>query len=84
MTGMMTPRRLFITLLLAACLAAPVFAAPQPAADARYLHVSFVTNTGGAAPGDTSFYTVGPEQFGVGRLASIVDIAGEPVTFEVW
>ncbi len=83
MTAMMMPRRLFITPLLAACLAAPVFAGPQPTSDERYLHVSFVTNTGAAEPGDTTFYTVGPEQFGVGRLAAIVDIAGEPVTFEV-
>jgi hypothetical protein len=80
---MMMPRHLFIALLLAACLASRVLATPQPAADAQHLHVAFVTNTGAAEPSDTTFYTVGQEQFGVGRLASIVDINGEQVTFEV-
>ena len=79
----MMPRRLFIALILAACLASLVLAAPQPAADGQDLHVGFVTNTGAAEPGDTTFYRVGQEQFGVGRLASIVDIDGEQVTFEV-
>ena len=79
----MMPRPLFIALLLAAGLASRTLAAPQPAADARRLRVSFVTNTGAAEPGDTTFYTVGQEQFGVGRLASLVDIGGEQVTFEV-
>jgi hypothetical protein len=77
------PRHLLIALLLAACFAARAFATPQPASDARRLHVSFVTNTGAAEPGDTTFYTVGQEQFGVGRLASLVDVDGEQVTFEV-
>jgi len=77
------PRHLFTALLLATGFASPVLATPQPAARAQHLHVAFVTNTGAAEPGDTTFYTVGQEQFGVGRLASIVDIDGEQVTFEV-
>jgi len=76
-------RHLFTALLLAASLASRVLATPQPAADAQHLHVAFVTNTGPAEPSDTTFYTVGQEQFGVGRVASIVDIDGEQVTFEV-
>jgi hypothetical protein len=72
-----------IALLLTACLASSVLAAPQPAANEQRLHVAFVTSTGAAQPNDTTFYTVGPEQFGVGRLASIVDIDGQQVTFEV-
>jgi hypothetical protein len=86
MNGMMIPRHLFtlfIALLLAASPASQVLATPQPSADAQHLHVAFVTNTGAAEPGDTTFYTVGQEQFGVGRLASIVDIDGEEVIFEV-
>jgi len=79
----MMQRHLFTALPLAACLASRVLATPQPAADAQHLHVSFVTDTGAAEPGDTTFYTVGQEQFGVGRLASTVDIDGEQVTFEV-
>ena len=79
----MMPRHIFIALLLAAGLASRAIATPQPAADARRLHLSFVTNTGAAEPGDTTFYTVGQEQFGVGRLASLVDVDGEQVTFEV-
>src|SRR5262245_60363396 len=78
---MMTPRHLLTALLLAACLPSGVLAAPQR--DAQHLHVAFVTRTGAAEPGDTTFYTVGQRQFGVGRIASIVDIGGEPVTFEV-
>ena len=79
----MMPRHLLTALLLGGCLATRVLATPPPATDAQHLHVAFVTNTGAAEPGDTTFYTVGQEQFGVGRLASIVDIGGEPVTFEV-
>jgi hypothetical protein len=45
--------------------------------------VAFVTTTGPAEPGDTTFYTVGQKQFGVGRLASVVDIDGQQLTFEV-
>jgi len=76
-------RHLFIALLLAVGLDAHVFAMARPSADAPHLHLAFVTTTGAAEPGDTTFYTVGQEQFGVGRLASIVDIEGEQVTFEV-
>lgn len=83
MAAIMMSRRFFVAPLLGACLASSVLAGPQQAADAQYLHLNFVTNTGAAEPGDTTFYTVGPEQFGVGRLASVVDIAGEPVVFEV-
>src|SRR5262245_23634126 len=79
---MMMPRHLLRTLLLTACLAPRDLATPQ-GADAQHLHVAFVTDTGAAEPGDTTFYTVGQRQFGVGRLASIVDIGGEQVTFEV-
>ncbi|MEY4675346.1 MAG: hypothetical protein RL148_3130 [Planctomycetota bacterium] len=45
--------------------------------------VSFVTNTGAAQPGDTTFFTFGSTQIGVGRLASPVEIEGQTVTFEV-
>ena len=83
MSAMMMPRHLLTALLLTACLATRVLATPQRAADAKHLHVAFVTHTGAAEPGDTTFYTVGQRQFGVGRLASIVDIGGEQVTFEV-
>ena len=68
----MMPRHLFTlftALLLAACPASHVLAMPQSAVDAQHLHVAFVTNTGAAEPSDTTFYTVGQEQFGVGRLA---------------
>jgi hypothetical protein len=75
----MKTQHLFIASLLGVCLASPVLAISQP----QQLHVAFVTTTGPAQPGDTTFYTVGQEQFGVGRLASIVDIDGEQVTFEV-
>ncbi len=77
----MMPHRFFLALLLPVCLASGVAAAPPSVA--RRLQVSFVTNTGAAEPGDTTFYTVGQEQFGVGRLASLVDVNGEQVTFEV-
>jgi hypothetical protein len=77
----MMPRHLFAVPLLAACLAAFVLAPPP--ANGQQLHVAFVTTTGPAEPGDTTFYTVGQKQFGVGRLASVVDIDGEQVTFEV-
>jgi hypothetical protein len=79
----MLTHHLFTASLLAACFACPVVATSQPAASAQHLHVAFVTNTGSAEPGDTTFYTVGQKQLGVGRLASIVDIDGEQVTFEV-
>ena len=73
------PRHLLTALLLTDCLASRILAAPQP----QQLHVAFVTRTGAAEPDDTTFYTVGQRQFGVGRVASIVDIGGEQVTFEV-
>jgi len=79
----MMPRHLLTALLLAAGLASRVLATPQQGADAQHLHVAFVTHTGAAEPGDTTFYTAGQRQFGVGRVASIVDIGGEQVTFEV-
>jgi len=79
----MIQSHLFTALLLTASLASRVLATPKPAADAQHLHLAFVTDTGAAEPSDTTFYTVGQEQFGVGRLASIVDIDGEQVTFEV-
>jgi len=72
MNAMMIPSHFLATLLLTACLASRVLAAPQQAADAQDLHVAFVTHTGAAEPGDTTFYTVGQKQLGVGRLASIV------------
>lgn len=73
------------SLLVAACLASPALALapPQPSPGGPPLHVAFVTDTGAALPGDTTFYTVGDETLGVGRLASVVDVGGEPVTFEV-
>jgi hypothetical protein len=80
---MMKSRHAFFALILAACLASRVLATPQPSGGAQHLHIAFVTNTGAAEPNDTTFYAVGQEQFGVGRLASIVDIDGEQVTFEV-
>jgi len=83
MSALMMQRHLFTALLLTACLATRVLATPQRPADAQDLHVAFVTHTGAAEPGDTTFYTVGQRQFGVGRLASIVDIGREQVTFEV-
>jgi hypothetical protein len=79
----MKPHHWFAAPILAACLASPVLATSQPPADPEHLHVAFATTTGAAEPGDTTFYTVGQEQFGVGRLASIVDIDGQQVTFEV-
>src|SRR5262245_10243951 len=79
---MMTPRSLTAALLVA-CFASPVVVTAQPPGDPEHLHVSFVTTTGAAQPGDTTFYTLGQKQFGVGRIASIVDIDGEQVTFEV-
>src|SRR5262245_19178129 len=79
---MMTPR-LLTAALLVACFASPVIVTAQPPGDPEHLHVSFVTTTGAAQPGDTTFYTLGQKQFGVGRIASIVDIDGEQVTFEV-
>jgi len=75
--AVMMPHRSLALAFLAACLALTATGQGQP------LHVSFVTNTGAAVPGDTTFFTVGDKQFGVGRLASIVDIGGEKVTFEV-
>jgi len=83
MSAMTTMRLLVTALILAIGATAHVPATPKPAADAHPLHVSFVTDTGAAAPGDTTFYHVGPKQFGVGRLASTVNIEDEPVTFEV-
>jgi hypothetical protein len=80
---MMKSRHVFVVLISAACLTSCVLATPQLAAGTQHLHVAFVTNTGSAEPGDTTFYTVGQEEFGVGRLASIVDIDGGQVTFEV-
>jgi hypothetical protein len=79
----MKSHHLFTAPLLAACLASPVLATSQSPANAQQVQVAFVTSTGPAEPGDTTFYTIGQEQFGVGRLASIVDIDGEQVTFEV-
>lgn len=69
--------------VVVACLGSPAVAMSQPPGDPQHLHVAFVTTTGDAEPGETTFYTVGQKQFGVGRLASIVDINGEQVTFEV-
>lgn len=73
-----------------ASLALPLFSlalaprlAAQEAPQDQALHVSFVTNTGAAAPGDTTFFTFGNTQVGVGRLTSQVQVAGEAVTFEV-
>ena len=77
-------RRLFpAALLLAVCFVFPVIATAQPPDGPEHLHVSFVTTTGAAEPGDTTFYTLGQKQFGVGRIASTIDINGEQVTFEV-
>ncbi|MGE5208117.1 MAG: hypothetical protein ACM3KL_02175 [Alphaproteobacteria bacterium] len=74
-------RHFFTATLIAACFASPVLATPP--GNLQQLHLAFVTTTGPAEPGDTTFYTVGQKQFGVGRLASVVDIDGEQVTFEV-
>ena len=80
--AMRMQHHLFTASILAVCFASPVLAT-SPLANADHLHVAFVTTTGPAEPGDTTFYAVGQKQFGVGRLASIVDIDGEQVTFEV-
>lgn len=79
----MLPRRLMTAPILAALLAAPTLFAGPDGQGGKHLHVSFVATTGVAAPGDTTFYTVGSEQLGVGRLATMVDVDGEEVTFEV-
>jgi hypothetical protein len=79
----MMPRHFFAAALLAAFFAAPVIATPQPPGSPDQLHVNFVTTTGAAEPGDITFYTLGSKQFGVGRIASIVDIDGHQVMFEV-
>jgi len=80
----MLPHPSILAPVLVVWLAVPAEAQGQsPNAHGQPLHVSFVTNTGAALPGDTTFFTVGAEQLGVGRLASIVDVGGEPVTFEI-
>jgi hypothetical protein len=81
---MTTADRFLLAPLLAVCLASTTVAVEPPDSPAgQQLHISFVTRTGPAEPGDTTFYTVGDEQFGVGRIASVVDVDGESVTFEV-
>jgi hypothetical protein len=75
--------RLFPAALLVGCFIAPVIGTAQSSGGPEHLHISFVTTTGAALPGDTTFYTLGAKQFGVGRIASIVDIDGHPVMFEV-
>jgi len=75
--------RLFTAALLVACFASPIIATAQSSGGPEHLHISFVTTTGAAEPGDTTFYSLGQKQFGVGRIASIVYIDDHPVMFEV-